>query len=144
MGVESLILSPELTLPQARDIGGAVITYGRIPLMITERCFIRDSAGCSACGKFSLTDRLGERFPIMREWQHRNLILNSRVTYMGDKSRELKSLGLSSHLIFTTESASEIRDVKGRISRGEPLSTPDIRRVGKRGGKGPIKKGKRK
>ena len=144
MGVESLILSPELTLPQARDIGGAVITYGRIPLMITERCFIRDSESCSACGKFSLTDRLGERFPIIREWQHRNLILNSRVTYMGDKSRELKSLGLSSHLIFTTESASEIRDVKGRISRGEPLSTPDIRRVGKRAGKGPNKKVKRK
>ena len=139
MGVESLILSPELTLPQARDIGGAVITYGRIPLMITERCFIRDSADCSRCGRFSLTDRLGERFPIMREWQHRNLILNSRLTYMGDKSREISSLGLASHLIFTTESAGEISEAMKKIARGEPLAA-EIRRVGRRAGKSPKNK----
>ncbi len=145
MGVEDLILSPELTLPQARDIGGAVISYGRIPLMITERCFVRDKAGCSACGKFSLVDRLGERFPIIREWEHRNLILNSRLTYMGDKKDELSVLGLSSHLIFTTEDAEEIRDAKSRISKGQTLSATEIRRVGKRAGKShTIKKIKRK
>ena len=140
MGVENLILSPELTLPQARDIGGAIITYGRIPLMITERCFIRDAKSCTACGKFSLVDRLGEKFPIIREWEHRNLILNSRPTYMGDKKSELSSLGLSGHLIFSTESAEEICDVKNRISRSMPLLNKDIRRVGKRVGKNPRKK----
>ena len=35
MGIPSVILSPELTLPQARDIMGdtSLIVYGRIPLM---------------------------------------------------------------------------------------------------------------
>ncbi len=139
MGVDSVVLSPELTLPQARDIGGSVIAYGRIPLMITERCFIRDSAGCDACGKFSLVDRLGERFPIIREYGHRNLVLNSRVTYMGDKKTELSALGLSSHLIFTTESAEKICDINRRIFRGEALPDTEIRRVGKRVGKAPRK-----
>ena len=140
MGVGSLVLSPELTLPQARDIGGSVITYGRIPLMITERCFIRDNAGCTSCGKFSLVDRLGERFPVIREWQHRNLILNSRPTYMGDKKAELSALSLSGHLIFTTESREEIGRVRGSISRGEALFGKEIRRVGKRAPKPPKKK----
>lgn len=140
LGVYHLILSPELTLPQARDIGGAVITYGRIPLMITERCFIRDCVGCSECGKFSLTDRLGEKFPIIKEYGHRNLILNSRVTYMGDKGRELCSFGLASHLIFTKERAGEISDVTDSIAKGLPLAGTEIRRVGKRVGKSPKNK----
>lgn len=144
LGVEHLVLSPELTLPQARDIGGAIIAYGRIPLMITERCFIRDSVGCSKCGKFALVDRLGERFPVIKEAGHRNLILNSRVTYMGDKETELKSLGLCSHLIFTLEAAEEIRKAREKISKGLPLSSDEIRRVGKRVGKNPKNKNAKK
>jgi hypothetical protein len=40
MGLEEVILSPELTLPQMRDVGGntSAIVYGRIPLMLLEKC----------------------------------------------------------------------------------------------------------
>lgn len=132
MGVEHLILSPELTLPKARDIGGGLITYGRIPLMITERCFIRESFGCKNCGKASLTDRKGEKFPMKRESDHRNLIFNSLPTYMGDKQQELFEMKLRSHhLLFTVEEGSEILEILRNHKLGRPLAKP-VRRVGRR------------
>ncbi len=132
MGVEHLILSPELTLPKARDIGGGLITYGRIPLMITERCFISENFGCSSCNKCSLTDRKGEKFPMRREFSHRNIIFNSVPTYMGDREEELRSYRLPSHhLIFSTESGQEIMSVLRSHLKGESLPRR-VRRVGRR------------
>lgn len=136
MQVAETVLSPELTLPMARDIGGGVITYGRIPLMLTERCFIKENFGCDACGKAYLTDRRGERFPLMREFGHRNLILNSAVTYMGDRRGELTKCGIGhTHFLFTNESPAEVRDVIRAHTEGRELdSRPSVRRVGKRQG----------
>ena len=133
-GVCDPILSPELTIPQARDISGGIITYGRIPLMLTERCFIKENFGCSECGKSSLVDRKGELFPMMREFEHRNIILNSSVTYMGDRRGELFGNGLTHHhLIFTVESASEIERALAAHKRGEDVSQfLQIRRIGRR------------
>ena len=132
MGVMLSVLSPELTLPKARDIGGSVITYGRIPLMITERCFISENFGCERCSSDTLVDRRGERFPMMREFEHRNLIFNSVPTYLGDKQRELNDNRiLAKHLLFTTESAAEICRVLSAHRDFAPLSTP-VRRAGRR------------
>lgn len=132
MGVREIILSPELTLPKARDIGGSVITYGRIPLMITERCFISENFGCKKCGSASLTDRVGERFPIIREFKHRNIILNSLPTYMGDRKSQLSDFRLNSHhLIFTTESGREAAEILSAHKRGAELRQK-VRRAGRR------------
>ena len=132
MGVTHLILSPELTLPQARDIGGGLITYGRIPLMLTERCFISENFGCDRCGKASLVDRKGEKFPMMREYPHRNIIFNSHPTYMGDRVAELSAHRIEAeHLIFSTESASEIIFILGALAEGTPLPRK-VRRIGRR------------
>ena len=133
LGLSHIILSPELTLPKARDIGGSVIVYGRVPLMLTERCFIKENFGCDKCGRASLTDRRGEKFPIIREYNHRNLILNSRLTYMGDKRDELRGAALSAHhFIFSIESAREISGAVDAFRRGAPLLGADVRRVGRR------------
>ena len=131
-GIECAVLSPELTLPMARDIGGGEIVYGRIPLMLTERCFIKENFGCESCKRAALTDRTGAKFPIMREWKHRNIILNSRPTYMGDRKEELSRAGIThSHLIFTIEGADEIARVISAYFKGASIGT-DVRRVGKR------------
>ena len=132
IGVEHLILSPELTLPQARDIGGGIITYGRIPLMITERCFIGENFGCDRCNKATLTDRKGEKFPMIREWEHRNIILNSLPTYMGDRREELDAHRLHSrHLIFTIEGEEEVSFILRSHHEHSPLPRR-VRRVGRR------------
>ena len=132
MGIEHLVLSPELTLPKARDIGGGLITYGRIPLMITERCFIKENFGCEKCNSCSLVDRKGEKFPLMRDRDHRNLILNSVPTYMGDRGEELSSHRLySHHLIFTVEGGEEITNILRCHKDGVALPKR-VRRVGRR------------
>ncbi len=132
LGVESALLSPELTLPMARDIGGGVIVYGRIPLMLTERCFIKENFGCERCRSAAFTDRTGARFRLMREYQHRNLILNSTPTYMGDRREQLRAAGLlHHHLIFTVESEREAGAILDAFERGAPLPF-GVRRMGKR------------
>jgi len=131
MGVFELILSPEISLPMARDIGGGAIVLGRIPLMLTERCFIKENFGCSKCGSAALCDRTGAKFPILKEYGHRNVIFNSKITYMGDKMRELDSAGIGiRHFIFSVESASEVSSLIGAYRRGESIGC--ARRIGKR------------
>ncbi len=136
LGIKHLILSAEVDLPKARDIGGAVTVYGRIPLMLTERCFIRENFSCARCSDAALTDRRGKKFPIMREYGHRNIILNSEITYMADKMREVRALGLSEHFIFSKENEGEVRAVLKAFKNYAPMSSvfpgEGFRRVGMR------------
>ena len=133
MGVKNPVLSPELTLPKARDLCGSVIVMGRIPLMITERCFIKENFGCDKCDRAALTDRKGEKFPMMREYGHRNLIINSALTYMGDKQDELHRGRIrAQHFIFTVESADQAKGLVRSFNRGERPSGVTVRRLGRR------------
>jgi len=134
IGIKSVVLSPELTARQARAVGGNVIVYGRLPLMITERCFMKENFGCERCGKCSLIDRKGIKFPMMREFEHRNIIFNSVFTYMGDKMDDLYSRDICGyHYIFTTENEREISMVTSAfsIAAAFPLGG-SFRRMGKR------------
>ena len=133
MGIDSLILSPELTLPQARDIKGdtSLIVYGRIPLMTVEKCVIKEIADCDTCGKNSaiLTDRRGVRFPVLREWEHRNVIYNSLPTSMSDRQDHLAKAGLvSQHFLFSTETPDEVDEVINLWKKGNALPYP-VRRI---------------
>ena len=119
-GISHLMLSPELSPSRIRDIGGGVIVYGRIPLMVTERCFVREVGGCRSCGSFELVDRRGARFPVLREFKHRSLIFNSLPTYMGDKRDQLRSVE-QEHMIFSVESADEVRRILRASARGGEL-----------------------
>ena len=117
IGFESVVLSSELTLPQIRDIKGAksAIVYGRIPLMTLEKCVIKelygDKRGCEVCarGKAEMKDRRGFVFPVVREFPHRNIVLNSLPTQMSDREAELMAAGVTDrHFLFTTESYREV------------------------------------
>ena len=115
LGLSETILSPELTLPQIRDLKGntAVITYGRIPLMTLEKCVIKEVADCNVCakGKAILTDRRGVTFPVLREWEHRNVVYNSLATCMSDKQELLDRHGIvNRHFIFSTENKKEVEE----------------------------------
>ena len=132
-GVESVILSPELTSQGHRRVGGGAVVYGRIPLMLTERCFIKENFGCDRCSKTAFVDRLGAKFPIIREWEHRNLVLNSVLTYMGDKRGGLYASGVTSeHFLFTIESDGEILSAIRAYSEGIAIPGLKARRMGKR------------
>lgn len=132
-GLENLILSPELSLSQLRDIPGAceTIVYGRIPLMLLERCVIRTVAGCEVCrtGRATLTDRTGASFPVLREFPHRNIVYNSIPTYMADRQKDLDAAGLARrHFIFSIESPTEVDAVLRQFDAGKPAGGA-VRRI---------------
>jgi putative protease len=132
LGLQKIILSPELSLAMARDIGGGEIVLGKIPLMLTERCFMKENFSCAKCSCVTLCDRTGARFPMIREWQHRNIILNSIPTYMGDKDGELKRANIAhKHFLFTNESLAETVKLIDAYFNAEPLR--EVRRIGSRG-----------
>ena len=126
MGIDSVILSPELTLPQARDIKGdtSLIVYGRIPLMTVEKCVIREIANCDTCAQNAavLTDRRGVSFPVLREWEHRNIIYNSLPTSMSDRQDQLTKAGITNqHFVFSIETTAEIDEVIRLWKKGAAL-----------------------
>ena len=126
MGIDSLILSPELMLPQARDIKGdtSLIVYGRIPLMTVEKCVIKEIANCDTCAQNAavLTDRRGVSFPVLREWEHRNVIYNSLPTSMSDRQDQLVKAGITNqHFIFSTETPHEVDEVIRLWKKGAAL-----------------------
>ncbi len=116
LGFEDVMLSPELSLPRQRDIKGksSTLVYGRIPLMVLEKCLIRELVPCpgmhgSQICTATLTDRKGIDFPVVREYPHRSVIYNSLPTNMSDRKEELLRAGIRSwHFIFSTESAYEV------------------------------------
>ena len=133
LGIDDVMLSAELGEGAVRSIGGRAVVYGRIPLMLTERCFGRELHGCERCGSVPLVDRRGESFPVLREWKHRCLVLNSRVTYMADRLDKLTSRGsVAEHMIFSTESAGEAARILRAYASGEPARNGEYRRMGRR------------
>ena len=118
-GLDSQLLSFELTLPQIRDISKAVpaelLIYGRLPLMLMENCVMKNRTGICACqtGTVRLVDRVGEAVPIVKDpGTCRNVLLNGKKLYLLDKKDALRGMGLwALRLQFTTENPGEIDKV---------------------------------
>ncbi len=149
-GMTDILLSPELTQPQIRDIQAPIpkgaVTYGRLPMMTLQRCIIRESANipagkpCSHCDTIPVTmlsDRKKIQFPVTRTYPHRNIIWNSSLLYMADKPAVLQALHVDfTHHIFTTETAEEALAIMQAYQTGLPAGTvpyksfPAYRRIG--------------
>lgn len=112
LGLTEITLSPELTLPQMRDlevpdgVRVGVFAKGRLPLMVLESCIVRcdGKANCAGaalakgeiplCGLYR--DRIGKEFPVYGEPRFmcgglslpcRNIILNSVETDLIGKAK---------------------------------------------------------
>ena len=120
LGLISAAASFELKLAQIRDLSKSIpvelLVYGRLPLMITENCIIHNHSGRHTCGNVNLlTDRKGERFPVMKAWGCRNEIYNAKKLFLADKAADWRRLGLwGARLMFTTENAPECVQVLER------------------------------
>ncbi len=138
-GLKSAVLSFELRHEQIRDLRKALpceaIVYGRLPLMLTENCLTANALGCwsgNLCGPcrggHELTDRRGERFPILPAYGCRSEIENSRVLFLADKP-EYRRCGLSlAQLRFTTETAEECVRVLGAYLEQNAAAPADCTR----------------
>ncbi len=134
LGFEGAVLSAEMTLPQIRDVGGetAAIVYGRIPLMTLEKCVSREISDCQNCslGGVKLTDRRGVAFPVVREWRHRSVVLNSLPTSMSNRGAELNRYCVTDrHFLFTVEDPTEVDAVIEAFGKDQP-TVGVCRRIG--------------
>ena len=112
----SATLSFEMTLPQIRDVSKGVnaelIVYGRLPLMVTEHCLMKNRTGECSChtGPAKLTDKTGAEFPIIKDCGTcRSVLLNGKKLSWLDRQDDLAKLGLwAVRLYFTTENVREV------------------------------------
>ncbi|MBP3539196.1 MAG: U32 family peptidase, partial [Oscillospiraceae bacterium] len=122
MGFLSATASFELRIAQIKDMAKPLdtemIIYGRLPLMVSDQCIIKHSAGRCACQTpAQMSDRMGSVFPVVKEYGCRNVIYNAHKLYLADKKDDLYSAGLwGLRMMFTTESARECVEVaKGHM-----------------------------
>ena len=110
-GLSSVTASFELRWQQVRDLGKYIdceaIVYGRLPLMITENCVTKNSAGCAHGAGSVLTDRRGEQFPVLCAYGCRCEIENGKTLVLADKPEVFRCGLRYGRLRFTTETAAE-------------------------------------
>ena len=120
LGVKSAAFSFELRVVEIRSmpkpIDTEIITYGRLPLMYTECCIVRNCTGACTCDSFTgLEDEKGALYPVLPEYGHRNTLLHSKKLYLADKPKAISTLGVKAQrLSFTTENAVECVSVLKR------------------------------
>lgn len=124
LGVKAITLSPELTLGQIGKIrSGAergIIAYGRLPLMLTRNCPIKNSRDCEDCkGGGYLTDRMNKRFPVVCSFGCSE-VLNSQPIYMADRLDEIKNVDFLT-LYFTTEKKEAVEAVLDAYRKGKAV-----------------------
>ena len=121
LGASDSLISCEMTLSDASRLGGDIprgaMIYGRIPLMLTRNCPVRNKITCAECGKKSyLTDRMGVNFPVICK-NGCSFILNSRPLWVADKKSEFRNLDFGV-VYFTDETASECAEILEKVKKG--------------------------
>ena len=114
IGVDSLMLSAEISIKEIGKINASiplgVFAYGRLPLMLTRNCPIKNGKTCVECDKRgTLRDRKDIEFPVMCRAGYSEM-LNSTPLYMGDRLDEIPDVDYLL-LYFTTESKSEASEI---------------------------------
>ena len=124
--IGSPLLSFELTLAQANAINAentGLAVYGRMPLMLTRNCPVKNDIGCAACGKRGvLTDRKGVQFPVICSDYPCTELLNSVPLYMLDRLDEIRTD--YAQLYFYTESKKEVEEL---IALAKSGAKPDFK-----------------
>lgn len=119
--IKSPVLSFELMLAQANAVNAAdtgLAAYGRMMLMLTRNCPVKNDIGCEACaGHGKITDRTGTEFPVMCGGSPCSQVLNSVPLYMLDRQEEIKTDFIQ--LYFTTESRAEVEKIIQLYESGE-------------------------
>ncbi|MEG1880527.1 MAG: U32 family peptidase, partial [Oscillospiraceae bacterium] len=134
-GFKSITLSPELKIPQIRDIrkdvDSEILAYGRLELMVTENCIIKNTNNCPCNGKSYITDRMGVDFPIIKDGNScRSVVLNSVPTFMADKINDIKNTNIDFlTLDFTIESPEECEKITRAYILNESLNIKDYTRL---------------
>ncbi len=114
MGLAAAVMSPELKISEITSMDTAlpkgIFAYGRLPLMLTRNCPIKNGISCAECGRKSfLTDRMGAQFPVRCRAGYCE-IFNSVPLVLSDRPEETDGLDFLL-LSFLDESPDEISKI---------------------------------
>lgn len=99
------------------------VAYGRLPLMLTANCPIKNDVGCKNC-KGKLFDRTGREFPVKcPKGRDCAEILNSDILYLADKLNDFDNADYM-ELYFYEENAHRINEIIKAYS-GERGTKPE-------------------
>lgn len=112
------------------------IIYGKTELMISEYCPIGSTFGeksaCKDCNlactrdKFTLIDRMNEKFRVMTDVFCRSYILNPNPLNLIEEKEDLLSLGVNSFRVeFRDESYNEVKKVFRMIRNEEEINSKE-------------------
>lgn len=129
MGLCDATASFEMKLNQINSLGDmlpyGIIGYGRLPLMLTRNCPIRQAVGgCKNCTG-GLTDRTGRFFPVKCDGVSSE-VLNSDVLVLSDRLNEVNCSFIT--LVFTDESPERVRQVCDCYENHRKLDAENITR----------------
>lgn len=94
LGACAVTLSAETYMPSAKSISAdvpiGIFAFGRLPLMLTKNCPVKNTKTCAECkNKSSITDRQGVKFPVRCKNGAYSEIFNSSPIYLADKRDDL-------------------------------------------------------
>ena len=128
MGAADCVISPELTSAQIAAIKRTncfgVYAYGRLPLMLTVNCPIRQQLGCEHCTG-GITDRTKRRMPVICTKRHGYTeILNSDILYTADRLSQFRNADFLL-LDFTDEAPDRISSIISAYRNGSSDAKPE-------------------
>ncbi len=128
-GTEDLTLSFELKSSQAEKINCScrkgIIAYGKLPLMLTVNCPVRNSVGCGRC-RHVIKDRTGRSFRVMCTEGYTE-IFNSDAVYLADKPEAYENMDFIT-LFFTDENENMIKKIFTDYVKGSSSAPSGITR----------------
>lgn len=122
LGATDCLVSCEMSFSDIARLGGdlprGAMIYGRIPLMMTRNCPVKNKISCAECaGKSFLVDRMGVEFPVTCK-NGASFILNSVPVWLADKMDEIRNLDYGL-LYFTNETKDECAGVINAYNNNE-------------------------
>lgn len=123
LGVESAGLPFDMSFSQIDGMSKAlpveILVYGRMPLMTTESCLVKNRMGICGCENFSgIHDKQGFGYPVVREPDCGNTIYTPKKLYFADRTRDYSSIGVwGARLSFTTENSMECAAILRRYRK---------------------------
>ena len=132
---EGITLSPELSLAEIKDVAQKtelpceILCHGYQTVMTSRACLIRGITGkCDCNTPINIKDKTGAQFTILGDREsHLNTVLNSRVTFMADKMKDVFKSGVNGvRLVFTTESGEETKKTIAMYQGKKEAVKPDV------------------
>ena len=112
-GVKSFVASPEMKLSQVKNLNSSIkkgiFAYGRLPLMITRNCPVKNQLGnCKEC-PHELKDRTNRKMKVYCRYGMTE-IFNSEKIYLANKLESIKNIDFML-LSFTDEDKKDVRKI---------------------------------